>query len=169
MLEEGKARLPFVRWEKQDAWILGSRKADRIYACSLLQWSTNPVEALNQWREALQDDGRLLTCFFIRGSLEEFTHLDPNFPAFPWKCEKEWIETFSASNLEILRSETRSDVVSYQSPRAALRHIHDIGAISENRMKPFELKRLLEVSKKRQAEKFDLSWRTMRVECRASI
>ncbi len=168
MLEEGRARLPLIRWEKQDAWQIGSRKVDRIYACSLLQWAKNPDEVLSQWRRALLKDGRLLTCFFIEGTLEEFGRLDPRFSAFAWKCENEWIEIFRASNMEILRSETRSDVVSYESPRAALRHIHDIGAINENRMNPFELRRLLELSESRQSGNFDVSWRTMRVECRPS-
>ncbi len=168
MLEEGRARLPLIRWEKQNAWQIGSRKADRIYACSLLQWAKNPNEVLSQWRQALLEDGRLLICFFIEGTLEEFGRLDQRFHAVPWRCESEWIEIFRASKIEILRSETRSDVVSYESPRAALRHIHNIGAIGENRMKPYELRRLLEHSESGQSGSFDLSWRTMRVECRAS-
>lgn len=169
MLEEGKTRLPFVRWEKQDAWLPTSRKVDRIFACSLLQWAENPIGVLNQWRESLVGNGRLLACFFIQGSLEEFARLDPSFPAFPWKCEAEWNRFFTESNFEILRSETRTDVLSYESPRSALRHIHDIGAISENRMKPFQLRRLLETTENCRKEKFNLSWQTMRLECKRLI
>ena len=65
MLNEGKTRLPNVRWEIQDAWRLEARKADRVYACSLLQWATDPIGVLSFWRDALLEDGRLLACFFI--------------------------------------------------------------------------------------------------------
>lgn len=165
MLHEGKVRLPNICWEIQDAWRLEARKADRVYACSLLQWANDPIRVLSIWRDALLENGRLLVCFFIEGSLEEFTRLDSRFPAFPWKGEKEWVEIFRAANLDIVRSETRTDIMTYESPRAALRQIHDIGAISENRMKPSVLKRLLEDLEKREKGYFELSWRTMRVEC----
>ena len=168
MLNEGKTRLPNVRWEIQDAWRLEARKADRVYACSLLQWATDPIGVLNFWRDALLKDGRLLACFFIEGSLKEFTRLDSGFPAFPWKNEKEWLEIFRAANLDIVRSETRTDIMTYESPRAALRQIHDIGAVRENSMKPSVLKRLLDDSGRRKRGGFGLSWRTMRVECRQS-
>ena len=87
---------------------------------------------------------KLLVCFFIEGSQEKFTRSDTRFPAFPWKGEKEWVEIFRAANLDIVRSENRTDIMTCESPRAVLRQIHDIAAISENRMKPFVLKRLLE-------------------------
>ena len=73
MLHEGKARLPNICWEIQDAWRLEARKADRVYACSLLQWANDPISVLSVWRDALLENGRLLVCFFIEGSLEEFT------------------------------------------------------------------------------------------------
>jgi len=107
---------------------------------------------------------RATRLFFHEGSLEEFTRLDSSFPAFPWKGEKEWVEIFRAANLDIVRSETRTDIMTYESPRAALRQIFHIGAISENRRKPDVLKRLPEDLEKWEKGYFELSWRTMRAE-----
>tara|TARA_B100000212_G_scaffold333263_2_gene302492 strand:+ start:41464 stop:41652 length:189 start_codon:yes stop_codon:yes gene_type:complete len=55
--------------------------------------------------------------------------------------------------------------MTYESPRAALRQIFDIGAISENRRKPAVLKRLQEDLEKWEKGYFELSWRAMRAEC----
>ncbi len=168
MLREGEARLPLVRWEWQDAWRLEKRKADRIYACSLLQWAPHPLEVLREWREALRPGGRILACFFIEDSLREFSHKDPHFPAFPWKSESEWVDLFRESDLRIRRRDTRLDTIAYSTGQEALRHIHDLGAVSPNRMSHSQLRRFLEKLDQSKDAGFKLSWRSLRVECEDS-
>ncbi len=164
MLEEGESRIPSVNWEKQDAWNLASRKVDRIYACSLLQWAPDPVQVLKNWRDTLTTNGRILACIFVKGSLIEFTRKDERFSAFSWWSDFEWVDFFRDSGMKILRDETRTDVVSYPSAREALRHIHDIGATKKGGMSPGELKRFLISCENREETQFNLSWRTLRIE-----
>lgn len=164
MIEEGRRRLPFVSWREVDAWNLRSTTVDRIYSCSLLQWADNPVDVLRNWRYSLVNSGRILACFFIEGTLQEFTRVDKRFSAIHWRKESEWEKVLRDSGLRILRSDTRSDVMSHRSPQEALRLIHDIGAIEEHRMSGVELRRLLGRFEIREST-FNLSWKSMRVEC----
>lgn len=168
MLKEGRARLPLVRWERRDAWKRDWTEVDRIYACSLLQWAPDPMEVLKQWRDSLRPSGRILACFFVEGSLREFSRLDQRFSAIAWRSESKWKDIFNESGLRILRSDIRSDLIAYSTAKEALRHIHDLGAISANRMRPSELKQLLKRSSAAEKNEFNLSWRTMRIECECS-
>jgi len=168
MLKEGKGRLPLVSWERADAWKGDWTEVDRIYACSLLQWAPEPKKALRRWRESLRPGGRILACFFIEGSMQEFSKVDQRFSAISWRSESRWKDIFVESGLRILRSDIRSDLIAYPTAKEALRHIHDLGAVDANRMSPSELKRLLKTLSDTNRNGFDLSWRAMRVECEPS-
>ena len=102
---------------------------------------------------------------FVSGSLEAFIQVDPRFAAFPWRSEAEWLELFREAGLEPLRSESRADTIVYPSSRAALRSLHDIGAIEERRMGSGELRRFLKACGESSTNGFPLAWKTMRVEC----
>lgn len=165
MLEEGRARVPMAKWNELDAWRCDANPVDRIYACSLLQWARDPVEALLNWRNALAPQGRALVCLFVEGSLKEFVEKRPDFSALPWRSEADWLGFFHEAGFDISRSETRADVISYGSSREALRAIHDIGAIEERRMSPGELRRFLTDCDRRASGRFQLSWNALRIEC----
>ena len=164
MLDEGRKRLPIVRWERLDAW--GTLPhVDRIYASSLLQWAPDPVAVLKNWNASLESGGRALDCLFAKGSLKEFVTRRSEFAAFPWRRKKEWNEHFESAGFRVLRVESRKDVVSYESAREALRAIHDVGAIRERRMGPGALRRFLDECDRATAGSFELSWRALRIEC----
>lgn len=165
MIEEGRKRLPMVEWKELDAWTCEAGPVDRIYASSLLQWAREPKDVLENWGRALLPGGRILACLFVKGSLKEFVERRPDFSAFPWRGEKEWLRTFEEASFEITRSDSREDVVFYGSSREALRAIHDIGAIEERRMGSGELRRFLADCDSKSIGRFDLSWKALRIEC----
>ena len=165
MLEEGRKRLPMVEWAELDAWQCEAALVDRIYTSSLLQWAKDPVMVLENWRNALETNGRVLVSLYIEGSLEEFVKERPDFSALQWRNEPEWLGFFRDAGFEISRSEVREDVISYASSREALRAIHDVGAIEERRMSPGELKRFLKDCDRRFDDRFELSWKALKVEC----
>ena len=165
MLEEGRKRLPMVEWAELDAWQCEAALVDRIYTSSLLQWAKDPVTVLENWRNALETNGRVLVSLYIEGSLEEFVKERPDFSALQWRNEPEWLGFFRDAGFEISRSEVREDVISYASSREALRAIHDVGAIEERRMSPGELKRFLKDCDRRFDDRFELSWKALKVDC----
>lgn len=165
MLEEGRKRLPVVEWGELDAWRCKTAQVDRIYASSLLQWALDPASVLENWRNTLKSEGRVLVCLFIEGSLAEFVKVRPDFSALPWRSESDWVELFRGAGFEISRREVRDDVISYASSREALRAIHDVGAIEERRMSPGELRRFLNDCDRRFTDRFELSWKALRIEC----
>lgn len=165
MLEEGKKRLPMVEWHELDAWRCETFLVDRIYASSLLQWVLNPAAVLENWRNALEPEGRVLVCLFVAGSLGEFVKERPDFSALVWRSETEWLGFFRDAGFEISRNEARDDIISYASSREALRAIHDVGAVGERRMSTGELRRFLNDCDLRFKNRFELSWKTLRIEC----
>ncbi len=165
MLEEGKRRLPALKWEKQDAWFWDERTVDRIYSCSLLQWASEPDKVLSNWVRMLHPKGRVLAGLFVVGSLREFVNGVEGFSALEWRSSDEWTSLFEGAGFRVVRVESRSDAISYSSPREALRAIHDIGAISERRMSGAALRRCLSQLEGAQSPSFDVSWESIRLEC----
>jgi|ETNmetMinimDraft_22_1059887.scaffolds.fasta_scaffold00032_47 SAM-dependent methyltransferase len=165
MLEQGRARLPMVDWKRLDAWSCDVQEVDRLYASSLLQWAPDPLEVLKNWRAALKPEGRVLTSFFAKGSLKEFVKRRSEFSAIPWRRKKDWLRLFEEAGFQVLRIDSRRDLISYESAREALRAIHDMGAVTDRRMGVGELRRFLKECDAATEGSFELSWRALRVEC----
>ncbi len=165
MVQEGRHRLPLVDWGELDAWRCETDPVDRIYSSSLLQWALEPEDVLKNWRNALAAGGKVLVCLFVKGSLSEFADVDARFAAFPWRSESEWIARFEEAGFDVLRNETRSDLIAFDSPREALRSLHDIGAVEERRMSAAELRRFLRSCERGEESPFEVSWKAMKIEC----
>lgn len=164
MIDEGKSRLPDVDWAELDAWECESAaKVDRLYACSLLQWSENPLETLEKWRNALAPKGRFLGCLFVEGSLKELIGEEFRLGEFEWRSEQQWLTCFEQSNYDIRRWDTRLDEEIYDSPMQALRHLHDLGATTNRNANPGKLKQHLK-RLETHSGRFKVSWKTLRLE-----
>lgn len=167
MLAEGESRLPQVDWGLLDAWECeGLSEVDRLYACSLLQWSENPLQTLKRWRGLLGSSGRFLGCLFVAGSLKELGGRDSPLGGFEWRDERQWRAYFEEAGFQIKRYDTRLDKESYDSPLQAFRHLHDLGANLYRNTNPGRLRRHLK-RLETATGRFDVSWKTLRIECAA--
>ena len=109
MIAEGESRLPHVNWESLDAWKCeDSIKVDRLYACSLLQWSKQPLDTLEKWRALLGPNGKFLGCLFVAGSLEELSGEENRLGGFEWRSERQWRSYFEEAKFIVLQ-DTRLD------------------------------------------------------------
>lgn len=165
MIAEGELWLPKVNWESLNAWKCeDSIEVDRLYACSLLQWSKQPLDALEKWRALLRPNGKFLGCLFVAGSLEELSGEENRLGGFEWRSERQWRSYFEESKFSIKRYDTQLDKESYDSPMQALRRLHDLGATLYQNMSPGRLRQHLKGLKTRN-KRFDVSWKTLRLEC----
>lgn len=143
MVREGQRRVPSARWEVMDAWEPSDLKVDRVYACSLLQWASEPECALRKWGELLSKGGRILFSVFVEGSMAELLVSAPELSALKWRTADEWRQMSKVAGFKVVRSECFVRRDSFRSAREALRSVHDIGAIRENRFGPGALRRIL--------------------------
>ena len=165
MIAEGESRLPSVDWKPLDAWKCEDPiEVDRLYACSLLQWSEHPLETLKKWRTLMKANGRLLCCLFVTGSLTELNSEEIRLGGFEWRSEQQWRAFFEEANFSIKRCDTRLDKELYDSPMQAFRQLHDLGAIVDRSMSPAQLRQHLKRLETRTG-RFDVSWKTLRLEC----
>ena len=164
MVEIGQNSVPQAHWRCMDAWEPDLFRVDRLYSASLLQWSNDPAAVLKKWRSMLRPGGRLLSCFFIEGSLVEFNEISPDFTALRWRDELEWEALFGSAGYKIERSDTVKSDEWHVSARAALRSLHDIGAIQERRFSLAQLKQFIRQADTRYPDGFPLTWKAMRIE-----
>ncbi|MCA9239084.1 MAG: methyltransferase, partial [Planctomycetales bacterium] len=130
MIEEGRQATPGVEWRQIDAWAPLSGRYDRLYACSLLQWAREPWRVLENWRDCLNPGGRVLAALFVEGSLREFNDASREFSPVELRSTAEWLSHFRAAGFRILRHEELRCVQEHASAVAALRTLHDIGAVT---------------------------------------
>ena len=165
MIAEGESRIPHVNWESLDAWKCeDSIKVDRLYACSLLQWSKQPLDTLEKWRAMLGPNGKFLGCLFVAGSLEELSGEEKPLGGFEWRSERQWRSYFEEAKFSIKRYDTRLDNEYYDSPMQAFRRLHDLGATFYRNMSPGRLRQRLKRLETGNG-RFDVSWKTLRLEC----
>lgn len=165
MVAEGQSRLANVEWGLLDAWECEDPiKVDRVYACSLLQWSLNPLDTLERWRSLLRPCGMFLGCLFVAGSLKELNSSDFPLGGFVWRSERQWRAYFQEAGFRIKKYDTRIDQESYDSPVQAFRHLHDMGATMDGNTSPGWLRQHLK-GLETKTGRFDVTWKTLRLEC----
>lgn len=167
MIQVGKARVPDARWLKLDAWEPDLEASDLLVASSLLQWAPDPVAVLRAWRKLARPDGRLLTTFFVLGSLKEFADAAPSLSALRWHSEAEWRDFLRAAGWQILRESTWTTVQRFSSGPRALRSVHRTGAVLASQTPAAELRRALRAYESRYRDEdgqVPLSWRALRIE-----
>lgn len=167
MLRRGSEQVPEASWQLVDAWKPLAPASDLLVSTSLLQWATDPVAVLRNWRSLVLPNGRLLATWFVRGSLYELSDAAPQLAGLKWHCEKEWLRFLRQANWTVLRSSAWSTVQRFASGAIALRSIHRTGAVLTPRTPTSELRRALrayEAKYRDEAGQVPLSWRAFRVE-----
>lgn len=166
MVEEGRRHAPAAEWREADAWERQPARCDRLYACSVLQWADEPQRVLENWRDSLKPGGRVLAALFVKGSLREFAAGNGRFSALAFRSSEAWRQLFHDAGFDVLRHDTKQSVQQYDSAVAALRSLHDTGAVSPRKMGTAELRALLAERETEYLKDgcFPLTWEALRVE-----
>jgi malonyl-CoA O-methyltransferase len=135
MVAAGSAVLPGVQWSVADAANPpGSCGYSWIFSCSLVQWLPDPVAAFRAWHCASVPGARLVSGWFVRGTLGEFFAACPEASPFTWRDADEWNRMLAQAGWQTGRSEIRTFRRHHADSAAMLREIHNAGAIVPRRL-----------------------------------
>lgn len=135
MVSAGVNALPQAAWSVADASAPPSGNAYRwIFSCSLIQWLPDPGHTLRRWHEVCAPDARLVSGWFIRGTLGEFFNTCPDASPFVWRSENEWLALLREAGWSPVRSGTRIYRRKHANSAAMLRDIHNAGAVIPRRL-----------------------------------
>lgn len=135
MVSAGVNALPGTSWSVADAATPPPGSAYRwIFSCSLVQWLPDPAHAFRRWHEVSAPDARLVSGWFIRGTLGEFFTACPDASPFLWRDETEWLDLLRHAGWKPLRSSIRTYTRRHANSAAMLRDIHNAGAVIPRRL-----------------------------------
>lgn len=144
MVAAGISALPDAEWSVADAsHPPGPRGYRWIFSCSLVQWLPDPRKAFRSWHGASAPGARLVSGWFITGTLKEFFAACPEASPFPWRDVAEWRAMLDESGWRTTRSETRSFHRHHADSASMLREIHNAGAVVPRRFGAGKLRDLL--------------------------
>ncbi len=141
MLAKCRMRVPHIAHQVRDAWAPQNdeSKWDYIVSSSLMQWAMDPVETLENWRQVLKQDSRMLLGFFIKPSLPEMSEIITGEGPVSWRTEAEWMEIFERAGLAISRIESQTHRYDYDSPLHFWKSLHGTGATVSQRLQPSQM------------------------------
>lgn len=144
MVAAGASALPDADWSVADAnEPPGPRGYRWIFSCSLMQWLPDPVATLLAWHRVSAPGARLVSGWFIRGTLKEFFAACPAACPFPWRDADEWRDMFGRAGWQTQRSEVRTFRRHHADSTAMLREIHNAGAVVPRRFSAGKLREAL--------------------------
>lgn len=135
MVQTGRQALPGTSWVIADA---SSPPEDRgyrwIFSCSLAQWLPDPATAFRAWHRAAAPGARLISGWFLRGTMDEFFTACPEASPFVWRDAAEWKDLLAQSGWVVRRDESKSFVRHHADSVAMLREVHNAGAVIPRRI-----------------------------------
>ena len=135
MVRAGAIAFPTARWIVAGATEPPRNEAYHwIFSSSLNQWLPDPRRTLRQWHEISAPGARLLSGWFIRGTLADFFATCPEASPFVWRGVNEWLEIFRESGWSPLRHQARDFVSKHRDSATMLRQIHNAGAAVPRRI-----------------------------------
>jgi malonyl-CoA O-methyltransferase len=144
MVAAGIAALPDAKWSVADASTPpGARGYGWIFSCSLVQWLPDPLETFRAWRRASAPGARLVSGWFVRGTLRELFATCPEASPFPWRDAAEWSRMLGQAGWQSVRSEVRTFHRYHADSAAMLREIHNAGAVIPRRLGAGKLREAL--------------------------
>lgn len=144
MVRAGIDRLPDAEWAVADATEPpGDRGYRWVFSCSLIQWLPDPVAAFRAWHRVTAPGARLVSGWFVRGTLKEFFRSCPGASPFLWRDAEEWNELLARAGWTVRRHECRAYVRHHNDSAAMLREIHNAGAVIPRRIGLAQLRRAL--------------------------
>ncbi len=143
MVELCQSKFPSATHSIRDAWgkqpDLG--KWNLVTSSSLLQWAANPIATMQNWRQLLQKDGRIIIGLFIEPSLKEISEVTGVKSPLIWRNESDWKTIFEASGLEITRMESKTIRYHYKSALDFWKSIHGTGTAVSRKIPPSQMMR----------------------------
>ena len=144
MVAAGITALPDAEWSVADAATPpAARGYNWIFSCSLVQWLPDPLEAFRAWHRASAPGARLVSGWFVRGTLGEFFVTCPEASPFPWRDAAEWGRLLGQAGWQTARSEVRTFHRHHADSGAMLREIHNAGAVIPRRIGAGKLREAL--------------------------
>lgn len=144
MVRIGAAAFPGVTWNVADAAAPPAGGPYRwIFSCSLAQWLPDPERAFCAWRRAAAPGSRLISGWFIRGTLGEFFQICPEASPFAWRSTEAWLQFLEQSGWRVIRQETRRLTRQHSNAAAMLRAMHNLGAVIPRRLGTARLRQAL--------------------------
>jgi malonyl-ACP O-methyltransferase BioC len=148
MCKLGLNNNPAVIWKQMDANLPEKGPWDLICSSSMLQWLDEPGQTLHNWKTVLAPHGRVLCSLFVEGTLREWASVSGISAPLVWHSHEFWIESLLNSGLSIVRCESETKVLYYNSALDALRTIHKLGASSSPKLGAGHLRRLMKTYEK---------------------
>lgn len=144
MVRIGKAAFPHITWAVADASApLQGGFYQGIFSCSLVQWLSNPEQAFRAWRQKALPGARLLSGWFVHGTLRDFFAICPEATPFVWRNTATWLALLEQTGWQVLRHEERHFKRHDPQATAMLRAIHNIGANIPHRLGTVRLRQAL--------------------------
>jgi malonyl-CoA O-methyltransferase len=144
MVAAGIAALPDAKWSVANAATPpGARGYGWIFSCSLVQWLPDPLEVFRAWHQASAPGARLVSGWFVRGTLRELFATCPEASPFPWRDAAEWSRMLGQAGWQTVRSEVRTFRRHHADSATMLREIHNAGAVIPRRLGAGKLREAL--------------------------
>jgi SAM-dependent methyltransferase len=135
MVQTGRQALPGTSWVIADATSPPEDRGYRwIFSCSLAQWLPDPATAFRAWHRAAAPGARLISGWFLRGTMDEFFTACPEASPFVWRDAAEWKGLLARSGWVVQRDESKSFVRHHADSVAMLREVHNAGAVIPRRI-----------------------------------
>ena len=135
MAQAGRQAVPEVGWIVADATTPPEDGGYHwIFNCSLVQWLPDPAAAFRAWHHAAAPGARLVSGWFLRGTMDEFFSACPEAAPFVWRDADEWKDLLAQSGWTIRRDEAKSFVRHHSDSVAMLREVHNAGAVIPRRI-----------------------------------
>ena len=114
-----------------------------ILSCSLVQWLPDPAAAFRAWHRAAGPGARLISGWFVHGTMKEFFNVCPEASPFVWRDVDEWCDLLDGSGWNVQRCETKTFSRYYTDSATMLREVHNAGAVVPRRLGTGKLRRAL--------------------------
>ena len=143
MVEFCRKKYPTVTHRVRDAWKKqpDAGEWDLVTTSSVLQWANDPEEVMQNWRELLKPNGRIIAGFFIKPSLPEMFEVTGGKSPLIWRDVPTWKTIFKSAGLTIERMEARTTSYTYKSALDFWKSIHGIGATVSRKISPSQMMR----------------------------
>lgn len=143
MVEFCRTKFPSAIHSIRDAWSKqpDTGKWDLVTASSLLQWSQDPGAVMQNWRELLNPNGRIIVGLFIKPSLPEMSEVTGGETPLIWRDVPTWKAIFESAGLAVERMEQKTMRYHYKSALDFWKSIHGTGSAVSRRISPSQMMR----------------------------
>ncbi|MGK0176602.1 MAG: malonyl-CoA O-methyltransferase [Lentimonas sp.] len=138
-----QSKFPAVTHRVRDAWQKqpDTGKWDLVTASSVLQWANDPKAVMQNWRELLRPDGKIIAGFFVKPSLPEMHEVTGGKSPLIWRDVPTWKAIFESTGLQVERIEDKTTRYYYKSALDFWKSIHGTGAAVSRKISPSQMMR----------------------------